>query len=222
MQKWKKDPKLHSCETEKKGFQVTKKLDYSTTYKKEFLESDPLRDWESIERCKWLFNWCRRMIENKHTNLPKRPIFESVLDIGTKDAQFPAWLRDEVGMKVVLGVEYSEEYVRYAINKERPIIWGNACDLNSFDDNEFDLVFSHHLHGLTPDYQKALDEMFRVSRSYMVALNQVPGNKRKHYSYIGSPEIFHDFVRRQPCKVIYNDYLDTGYKNEWVIFVRKK
>ena len=55
----------------------------------------------------------------------------------------------------------------------------------------------------------------------MIALNQVPGNKQKHYSYIGTPNIFHKFIEDNPCEVIYNDYVDTGFENEWVMFIKK-
>jgi len=215
MQKWKSDPALYNAKTEQKGLQINKKLDYDTTYRKEFLDCDPLRDWESFDRCVWLWNWCMKHIDKHYVN--ELDVI-SVLDCGTKDAQFPEFLRESGYLS--LGLEYSEEYVRYAINKGRPSQYGNVCEME-FEDESFDFVFSHHLHGLTPDYMKALHEMFRVSRKYMVALNQVPGNKKKHFSYIDSSEIFDDFIKSIDCEVIYNDYLDTGQGNEYVIFLRK-
>ena len=63
--------------------------------------------------------------------------------------------------------------------------------------------------------------MYRVSKKYMICLNQCPGNKRKHYSYIDSFEIFIDFRESVDCDVIYNDYLNTGFNDEWVLFLRK-
>jgi SAM-dependent methyltransferase len=215
-QKWKTDASLYDAPTEKDGVQVKKKLDYDTTYRKEFLDSDPLRDWESIERCKWLWEWAIEQIDDD-------PMNWAVLDVGTKDGQFPEWLREQSIMG--LGLEYSESYVRYAVNKGRPVKYGNACAME-FDDDVFDFVFSHHLHGLLPDYAKGIEEMMRVSRKYMLCLNQVPGNPRKHYSYIDSPTIYHNFVEFGahtvgPFEVLYNDYLDTGFNNEWVLFVKK-
>lgn len=216
MQKWKIDSSLYDCPTEKGENQLTKKLEYDTVYRKEFLESDPLRDWESIDRCKWLWEWAL----DKALRWKGDILDWYVLDCGTKDCQFPAWLCEQ-GIKA-LGIEYSKEYVDYANRKNRPILYGNVCDLE-FEDDTYDMVFSHHLHGLTPDYMKALQEMYRVSKKYMIALNQVPGNKRKHYSYIDSPQIFHDFIDSVNCKVLYNDFLDTGNGNdEWVIFVEKE
>ena len=46
-------------------------------------------------------------------------------------------------------------------------------------------------------------------------------NEKKHYSYIDSPQIFYQFVENNQCSVIYNDYLDTGFENEWVFFIKK-
>lgn len=208
MQKWKNDSSLYNCETEKNGRQVNKKLDYSTTYRKEFLDSDPIKDWPSIDRCIWLWDWAMDLI-GKNLSFTDW----TVLDVGTKDGQFPDFL---INNSIDgLGIEYSLEYVKYAQDKGRNVIYGDACDLG-FVDNLFDVVFSHHLHGLVSDYWKALQEMFRVSKKYMIALNQVPGNPKKHYSYIDSPQIFHDFIESVNCKVIYNDYLDTGQAQEWV------
>jgi hypothetical protein len=211
-QKWKTDPKLFDCPREDNGVQSKKQMDYDGDYVREFLDSDPLRDWESIDRCKWLWNWCMEQV-------PHLPHIRNVLDCGSKDGQFPKWI-EEQGMEA-LGVEVSEEYVKYAQERHRPVVQADVCGMPDEWEDKFDFVFSHHLHGLTPDYLKALEEMYRVTSYYMVALNQVPGNKRKHFSYIGSPDIFTEFVERNPCKVLYNDYLDTGYGNEWIIFIEK-
>ena len=209
-QKWKTDESLYGAPTEVNGEQLNKKLDYSTVYRKEFLDCDPLRDWESIDRCIWLWEW---MIEQVDSSMDWK-----VLDIGTKDGQFVDYL---VNNSIDgIGVEYSKPYVEYAQNKGRNVVYGNACDLD-WDSDTFDCVFAHHVHGLLPSYLKGLQEMYRVSKKYIIALNQVPGNPRKHYSYINSAQIFHNFVEDTGCKVIYNDYLYPGFQNEWVIFVEK-
>lgn len=218
-QRWKTDVALFDAPTEKDGEQVKKKLDYDSTYRKEFLDSDPLKDWESIERCKWLWEWALEHLE--HGGIECDPTEWAVLDVGTKDGQFPEWLRENSIMG--MGLEYSEPYVRYALNKGRPVEYGNACAMK-YDDGVFDFVFSHHVHGLLPDYMVGLQEMLRVSSRYMIALNQVPGNKRKHFSYVDSPQIYTDFIENAEydIDILYNDFLDTGFGNEWVIFLEKK
>ena len=218
-QRWKTDVALFDAPTEIDGEQVKKKLDYDSTYRKEFLDSDPLRDWESINRCIWLWEWA--MDHLQHGGIDIDPTEWAVLDVGTKDGQFPEWLRENSIMG--LGLEYSEPYVQYALNKGRPVAYGNACAME-FDDEAFEFVFSHHIHGLLPDYMVGLQEMFRVSSRYMLALNQVPGNKRKHFSYIDSPQIYTDFIETVDADitVLYNDFLDTGFGNEYVLFLMKK
>lgn len=219
-QRWKTDKSLYGAPTEINGDQLNKKLDYETVYTKEFLDCDPLRDWESIDRCIWLWEWATELIGGVDMNW-------KVLDVGTKDGQFVEYL--ENNSIDALGIEYSMPYVKYALEKGRNVEWGDACNLfgmkdGSIDhktDNTFDFVFSHHVLGLVSNYRKALDEMYRVTNRYMLALNQVPGNPKKHYSYINSPQIFHNFVKDTGCKVLHNDYLDTGWDNEWVIFVEK-
>lgn len=218
MQKWKTDATLHSCPTKKVGDEMRKELDYEKTYTHEFLNQDPLRDWESINRCQHLWMWCMTSLYIRWPH--ELPITWKILDCGTKDGQFPQWLR-EIDHDQAMGIEISGPYVDYAQSKGRPVVYGDVCNMDvSWNDN-FDFVFAHHVLGLTPDYLKALEEMYRVTNKYMVALNQVPGNKKKHYSYIDSPDIFYKFVEDNECEVIHNDFLETGYGDEWVIFIKK-
>lgn len=216
-QKWKNDPSLFNAPTEQNGLQTKKILDYDTTYRKEFLDCDPLQDWPSFDRCKWLWKWAMDLIQN---DIDSKDVFQwAVLDLGTKDGCFPDWLRTNGIMAI--GLEYAESYVRYAINKGRPVQYGNVCDME-FDDNSFDYVFSHHLLGLVEDNKKALEEMYRVTNKYLINLSQIPGNPKKHYSYMKDNKLFNNFITDNPCKVLYNDYLDTGYENEYVIFIKKE
>ena len=218
VQRWKEDPSLHSCERINGVWQKTKNLDYSETYRVEFLESDPLRDWESIDRCIDLWEWAIQFAKIDITDF-------CVLDCGTKDGQFPEWLLDQ-GVRGAIGLEFSHKYVKYAKERGRPVVWGDVCDLD-FGADIYDFVFSHHLLGLTADYRKGLDEMFRVTKpgGYMITLNDVPGNPKKHFSYIEDDNVFDDFL------VNHNDEIDTIYWNEhwgkvspkeYVLFVRKR
>ena len=221
LQNWKTDPSLRNCPRSEFGDQQKKRMDYENVYIEEFLNQDPMRDWESIDRCKWLWTWCLNQLgmDYKKCVHPEWQTWR-VLDIGSKDGQFPEWLR-EIGCDQAMGTEISSPYVDYAKGKGRPVVYGDVCNMDVSWTSNFDFVFAHHVLGLTPDYLKALEEMYRVTNRYMVALNDVPGNKQKHYSYIDSPAIFNKFIEDNPCEVIYNDYLDTGYGNEWVIFLKK-
>lgn len=215
-QKWKRDKKLHSCDTITDNGQIKKQLDYDTIYRKEFLECDPLRDWESFDRCVNLWNiFLKKINQEQNKNW-------TVLDAGCKDCQFSQWLREQGIMSV--GLEYSEKYVRYSLNLGRPIQYGNVCCME-FDDNSFDICSSHHLLGLVPDNLVALNEMFRVSKKWIYTLASVPGNKRKHFSYIEDNSIFNQFIEehKDSCKVIYNDFIqqETGYNGEYLIIVEK-
>ena len=229
MQKWKTDVSLHSCKTvTKKDGQVVKKLDYETTYKDEFLESDPLRDWESIEGCKDLFKFCF----NKTLGLSTKQLSEldySFLDCGTKDCQMPVWVNGSYGWKSK-GVEISDSYVKYAKEKGRPIKKGDVCNLPEKYTGKWDVVFSHHLLGLVSDYYKGLTEMFRCVRpgGYLITMNHVPGNHKKHYSYISDISVYDRWLKRVGLnpheKIFYGQsplQKDNGVSREIIVFLKK-
>lgn len=213
IQKWKTDPSLYGCERTEDG---KKKLDYEKIYVDEFLNADPLRDWESIDRCKALWLWGLRIAK-----LNNRVQEMSVLDCGAKDGQFTAWLEPMV--KRSLGIEISEPYVKYCQERNRNVIYGDVCNMPEEWADRFDFVFSHHLLGLVPDYSKGLTEMFRVTKpgGYMLTCNDVPGNPKKHYSLIEDESIFQDFCMKNECEVLFNGRWNEHMEKEWVLFVRK-
>lgn len=216
-QRWKTDPTLHSCPRIKDRIQETKDMDYHGTYKHEFLESDPIRDWESIERCIKLWKWSLDRI-----NITDISEME-VLDIGTKDGQFPEYLKDKV--KNVIGLEISEKYVKYAQSKNRPVIYGDVSSLEYKE--KWDYVFSHHVLGLTPDYGLSLKNMWKAVRSggYMITLNDCPGNKRKHFSYIEDDTIFNNFNyhhHHEIKEIIYQGHWNSSLPKEYVYFIKKR
>lgn len=213
-QRWKTDPALHSCERIEEKLQSKKMLDYYDVYVDEFLNKDPIRDWESIERCIALWQFFLLQIEPFAGET-------SILDCGTKDGQFPEWLNKQ-GFEV-LGIEISDAYVNWAQNHHRPVEYGDVCDMPPKWTDKFDVVFAHHLLGLVPDYWLGLTEMYRVTKpgGYLVTLNDVPGNPRKHYSYIGGPDIFEAFTHMNKCDMIYSGPWNQEMPKEYVYIVKK-
>jgi SAM-dependent methyltransferase len=220
-QKWKVDPELHSCERE----DGKKTLDYYETYVKEFLDADPLRDWESIERCKELWEFFLTL----DVKLPKKC---GVLDCGTKDGQFPAWLVEQ-GYDAI-GIEISEPYVEYAVGRNRPVEHGDVCKLH-FKDRSFNVAFAHHLLGLVPDYQLAYEEMIRTVKAggYIITLDNIPGNPRKHFQLVESAEQLSAMVDSASLNVgngshavdlIFFDYYPRGFEKgrEFLTVLQRK
>jgi hypothetical protein len=219
MTKWKNMTSITNCDTIKNDKQLNKKLDYEKVYKPNVLDADPIRDWESFERCKNLWNWSLKLIK-------MNPYIEEdfrVLDNGTKDGQFCDWLQKN-GIPS-LGLEISEEYVKYATELNRPVELGNVCDEN-WNYEGWNYVFSHHVLGLTPSYELSLENMWKatVENGYMITLNDVPGNPKKHYSYISDTRIFSDFIvkHRNEIKIIWNGYWNKELPSEYVFFVKKR
>lgn len=182
-QKWKTDTSLYDAPREG----GKKSLDYYETYVKEFLDADPIRDWESITRCITLWEFFKELPDIK---LPKKC---NVLDCGTKDGQFPEYLVEQ-GYEA-LGIEISEPYVEYAKSRGRPVDFGDVCKLE-IPDRTYNVAFAHHLLGLVPDYTLAYAEMLRVIKAggYVVTLDNIPGNPRKHYQIVETPEQLNDII----------------------------
>lgn len=222
-QKWKKDSSLHSCPRKEKEGQENKCLDYDKVYIDEFLNQDPMRDWESVTRCQDLLKFCLHKI-SKLTD--KELADMSILDCGSKDGQTVAYCRDTLGMDAT-GMEISEPYVKWANERGRTTVQGDMCNMPAEFENKFDVTFAHHVLGLTRDYFKALTEMFKATKAggRMIVLNDVPGNPRKHYSYIESPEVYTKWLKREelnPHKLVYfNSNPHMPDTNEWILYIKK-
>jgi SAM-dependent methyltransferase len=221
-QNWKTDPELYDCDTIAEGGQENKLLDYDNIYVEEFLNADPLRDWESIDRCVELFNFC---IE-KGMEINEDMVF---LDCGSKDGQMIDWLRKEHNIEA-LGLEVSEPYVGYSNERGRLTVLGDMCCLPEEFSDKFDIVFAHHVLGLTRDYRGALSEMLRSIKigGYLITLNHVPGNRRKHFSYIDSTNVYDTWFNTSLFKSIEmmyygnNPHQKPGDSSKEVIIFMKK
>lgn len=208
MQRWKQDKSLYDCDRDENN---KKKLDYYDTYIKEFLSADPVRDWESIDRCIKLW----KFLHNKYEFRKKK---FKVLDCGTKDGQFTQWLNNQ-GHECV-GIEIDQQYVDFAKSKNRNVIYGDICNIN-YKWGTFDVVFAHHVLGLCPDIKKAISEMLRVTKNggIVIFLIQIPGNPRKHYSLLNSVQELNDIINS--CarhEKIYNDF---WWRDEHVTIIKK-
>lgn len=212
-QRWKNDPNLYDC----KRRDNKKDIDYYDTYIDEFLGQDELRDWESIKRCINLWDFFISVTGMEKLETKK------ILDCGTKDGQFPYYLKTEYGNSDVIGIEIEQKYVEYAQSKNRPVEYGDVCNLK-YKEKTFDVVFSHHCLGLCPDYQTAFQESLRVTKTngYVVTLNDCPGNSKKHYSMVDNTD---DYVRWLfNCidnKVLYFDYWSKEREKEFVIILQR-
>jgi ubiquinone/menaquinone biosynthesis C-methylase UbiE len=91
----------------------------------------------------------------------------------------------------------------------------------TFEDNTFDIVFSHHVLGLCPDYLQAYRELIRVTKpgGYIITLNDIPGNKKKHYSLIKSVDELTILLDKCPDhKKLFYDYKNYP---EFIVILQK-
>jgi len=73
-----------------------------------------------------------------------------------------------------------------------------------------------------------MTEMFRVTKEYgfMIILNQLPGNPKKHFSYVKDRETYDNWLEMSEFdnhEIRYHGYIPytTGETNEWLIFLEK-
>jgi ubiquinone/menaquinone biosynthesis C-methylase UbiE len=84
----------------------------------------------------------------------------------------------------------------------------DICNME-FNNCLFDVVFSHHVLGLCPDYKKAYQEMLRVCKKngYVITLADIPGNPKKHYSMINNvQEINYMLTDCDKHNIVYQGY----------------
>lgn len=209
MQKWKTDETLFNCKRKNNK----KTLDYKTIYCNEFLDQDGLKDWDSITRCVKLWNFFIKTAKIKTIKNKK------ILDVGTKDGQFTEYTKS-IGMNS-LGLEITNSYVKYAQEKNRNVIQSDICN-NDLVSNTYDFVFAHHVQGLVSDYNKSYQEMLKLCKpnGYVITLNDIPGNIKKHYCMINDKTEISDMLK--DCiehKKIYFDYFDNN--KEFVVILKK-
>lgn len=146
---------------------------------------------------------------------------KTMLDAGAKDGVFTRYLND-IGYNCV-GIEIDDQYVKYAQDRDRNVIKNDVCNM-TFDDNSFDVVFSRHVFGLCPDYKKAYQECLRVTRrgGYIITLNHVPGNPRKHYQMIHNDQEIKDMLEDCPKhNIVYFGHPYQDNKRELVVLLKK-
>lgn len=107
----------------------------------------------------------RIFAENKIDEISKTVDFDAVdnaLDIGCGNGYFTYYLQDRCD---VLGGDFSEQML--VNNPADKVAHVDVCDIQ-FEDKSFDLVFSANLLHHIPHLEKALFEMVRVSKRYIV------------------------------------------------------
>lgn len=207
MQKWKTDKSLYDC----KRINNIKQLDYDM-YVKEFMSQDPVKDWASIKGCIGLWEFLCSKVDMVNVN--------KVLDAGTKDGQMVDYLSKSGYTSI--GIEVDNQYVKYAVDKGRNVVRGNICDMDLFDSSMVDVVFSHHVFGLCPNYLKAYQECLRVTRpgGYVVTLNDVRGNPKKHFCLIeNDDEVKHILSNCPKHNIIYFGHPNNN--KELVVILQK-
>ena len=118
--------------------------------------------------------------------------------------------------------------VEYAKKKNRPVEYGDVCDLD-IPDRTYNVSFAHHLLGLVPDYEKAYAEMLRVIKAggFVVTLDNIPGNPRKHYQIMESSEQLRKIIDaaslhiNEVVNVVFFDKYPLGQGDEFLVVLQR-
>lgn len=104
---------------------------------------------------------------------PQQPL----LDIGSRDGWFLEYLKRKK-FSSVLGVEITEEAVKYAQKHGRNVIWGDAHELSSFGDEEFGTVIMNHSLEHCYDPKRAIEGVYRILKTQGILFIEVPLEKQ--------------------------------------------
>jgi len=149
--------------------QSKKYMSYDT-YVDKFLTEEP-KDLESFAEKKALFFmlWGTMYDKKMESNINYMKEM-SVLDIRTKDGRLPATLLKHGHCKEALGVDMSVQWIKYAGDKDRPVLFHKDLTELPFSDNTFDIVYSYKTFGRVKDNKDFLNELIRVSKKYVFLL----------------------------------------------------
>jgi len=114
----------------------------------------------------------------------------SILEVGSNIGNNVNTL-SELGF-CTIGAEPNPVAVREALKQDRPTVQADASKL-PFPDNSFDLVFTCGVLMHIPQYQQAMDEIWRVTKGYALAIE-----------YMGEDQIipyhgFEDMLWKRPA-----------------------
>ena len=132
-------------------------------------------------------DWELKRIKDVVFNLPKD--YESLLDVGCGNGAFLSYLKKLDSKKRTVGVDISPSALKYFDGESRT---GSITDI-PYDDSSFDLVTAMEVieHMTAPDYKKALAELERVAKKYILVT--VPNDEPLESVLVQCPMCFCNF-----------------------------
>lgn len=97
----------------------------------------------------------------------------ALLDVGTRDGWFLEYLNEQSFLNV-LGIDLTEEAVRYAQKQGRNVIVGDAHDLSNFEREKYETVLMIHSLEHCYDPKKAVDNVHRALKLGGIFFIEVP------------------------------------------------
>lgn len=153
----------------------------------------------------------------------------SLLDIGCGRGYFLEYLKD-IGFRQLAGIDPCLSLLDNRIYAD---IKFGSFEVNSFEDNSFDIVFTchtlHHLEGKDPSY--AIQEMVRISKKYIVIVEinntnlpmlgiSLLNHKDEKNAFMYNKKKVEKHAKELNLEIIYSENIKSCYMSGINIFYR--
>lgn len=176
-----------------------------------------MRDWDlqsdtGTKEIKALF----KEIDDERTGMDLGKI--KVLELGSGCGRTMLRLRDEFGIKNIIGIDNSQYAVNFCKKRGLNVSLGDAENLKEFKDNSFDFVYAQYILEFT-DGVKVLKEALHVAKKVIIVFSLNAISQEKISDLLRKiPEENHRFVK----DIVRYTRDGIDYRNWILVLYRKK
>lgn len=133
--------------------------------------------------------------------------YKTIIDLGCGHASFALTLQKNNVNIEYTGVDTCEYFINYAQQRGIKIINNDIRNLESFDDNSVDVVFSRHTLEHQPSFDLQLNEMIRVAMYEAAHVFFIkPTDSAQKLNYDNDSKLFHNTYNKESIELFLRNH----------------